>query len=306
MQVLIDEAMRTRPRAGPLILTGSHSVELMHGITQSPAGRTALLTLLPLSSNELRQAGVGRSNDRLLQAGGYPRIHAGGLDPAVALGEYFATYVEGDLRELIELRPLDSFRRFRRFRRPAAGRVGQLLNMQTLAVDVGVSGHTVRAWLSLLQARFIVRLLPPWFVDIGKRLVKSPKLYFCRTGLAAWLTGITAEDQLVRHPLRRPLFENLALMEFFKHAPNQGLTPTPHHYRDSGGAEVDLVVEHGLAPGGLGLAEVKSGQTLRPEALRPILALAARLGPRVQRRLRVHGGDENHVHQSVEVVGTQA
>lgn len=303
VQVAVDEAARSGPAKGPLVLTGSHSFDLLHNITQSLAGRTALLTLLPLSINELRQAGIRAGNDRLLHAGGYPRIHAGGLDPSIASGDYFATYVERDLRELIELRQLDSFRRFVRL---AAGRVGQLLNMQALAVDVGVSGHTVRAWLSLLQASFIVRLLPPWFANIGKRLVKAPKLYFCDTGLAAWLIGITAEDQLATHPLRGPLFENLVVMEFFKQALNQGLTPALRHYRDSGGGEVDLVVEHGMPPGKLGLVEVKSGQTFHPEALRPMLALAERLGPRVQRRMLVYGGDENRVHQGVEVAGMQA
>ena len=142
------------PRPGRFILTGSHAFELMASITQSLAGRTALLNLLPLSLAELRAGGIELATDRLIFAGGYPRIHAEHLDPTVALGDYFATYVERDLRQLIELRQLEAFRRFVRM---AAGRVGQLLNLQSLASDVGVSGHTAKAWLGLLEASFIVR-----------------------------------------------------------------------------------------------------------------------------------------------------
>ncbi len=304
VQVAVDENARaTKPGAAPLILTGSHSFELMHHISQSLAGRTALLNLLPMSVNELRLAGLPTGTARLLHAGGYPRIHADGLDPAVALADYFATYVERDLRELIELRQLDTFRRFVRL---AAGRVGQVLNMNSLALDVGVSGHTIRAWISLLEASFIVRLLPPWFANIGKRLIKSPKLYFCDTGLAAWLIGINAEDQLATHPLRGMLFENLVVMEFFKQALHHGQVPRLHFYRDSAGTEVDLVVEHGMPEGTLGLVEVKSGQTFHPDMLRPMQAVSKLLGSRVQRRMLVLGSTEQWQYQDTEVVGIGA
>lgn len=296
IQVQVDE----HPGAGRYILTGSHSFDLMHSITQSLAGRTALLNLLPLSINELRAADLQLSVDQLIFRGGYPRIHADQLDPTVTLADYFATYVERDLRQLLELRNLDEFRRFVRL---AAGRVGQILNLQSLAADVGVSGHTARAWLSLLEASYIVRLLPPWFANIGKRLIKAPKLYFCDVGLAAWLIGITDVSQLATHPLRGHLFENLVVMEFVKHALNQGQTPTLHYYRDSAGLEVDLMVEYGLGPGQIGLVEVKSGQTYHADFAKPIKQLADLLGDKVVRRMVVYGGAEHYVRDGIEVVG---
>jgi predicted AAA+ superfamily ATPase len=299
IQARVDE------RAGPgqFILTGSHSFDLMSHITQSLAGRTALLQLLPMSIGELRAAGLHLPVDRLLFAGGYPRIHADSLDPTVTLADYFATYVERDLRQLIELKNLDEFRRFVRL---AAGRVGQLLNLHSLAADVGVSDPTARAWISLLEASHVVRLLPPWFANIGKRLIKAPKLYFCDVGLAAWLVGITDEAQLATHPLRGLLFENLVVMEFMKHALHHGMPPTLHFFRDSAGLEVDLLVEYGLPPGQVGLVEIKAGQTFQADWLQPMRRLSDLLGPRIARRMVVYGGADSYVREGVQVVGLGA
>ena len=305
VQVAVDE----NPAPGRFILTGSHSFELMGAVAQSLAGRTALLELLPMSLAELRAAGLWRDTDHLLHAGGYPRIHADGLDPAVALGDYFATYVERDLRQLIQLRELDGFRRFMRL---AAGRVGQVLNLHGLAADAGVSDPTAKSWMGLLEQSYIVRRLPPWFANLGKRLVRSPKLYFCDTGLAAWLIGITQVGQLASHPLRGPLFENLVVMEFVKHALHQGRPVALHYYRDSSGLEVDLVVEQGMQPGQLGLVEIKSGLTVHSSLFGPLHRLSHWLNDAqaarhpVARQMLVYGGQENHVREGVEVVGLQA
>lgn len=299
----IQVAVDARPRPGTFILTGSHSFDLMGAVAQSLAGRTALLHLLPMSIVELRMAGLPSGADRVIHAGGYPRIHADGLDPAVAMADYFATYVERDLRQLVELRQLEPFRRFVRL---AAGRVGQLLNLHSLAADAGVTDPTARAWIGLLEASFIVRLLPPWFANIGKRLTKSPKLYFCDTALAAWLIGINEQSQLATHPLRGALFENLVVMEFVKHAANRGEPVALHHFRDGTGLEVDLVVEQGLAPGKLGLVEVKSGQTVHGDALRALHRVAALLGDRVARQMLVYGGNEDFVREGVEVAGIES
>jgi predicted AAA+ superfamily ATPase len=299
----IQVAVDARPCPGTFILTGSHSFELMGAVAQSLAGRTALLHLLPMSIAELRMAGLPTRADRLIHAGGYPRIHADGLDPAVAMADYFATYVERDLRQLIELRQLEPFRRFVRL---AAGRVGQLLNLHSLAADAGVTDPTARAWIGLLEASFIVRLVPPWFANIGKRLTKSPKLYFCDTALAAWLIGINEQSQLATHPLRGALFENLVVMEFVKHAANRGEPVALHHFRDGAGLEVDLVVEQGLAPGKLGLVEVKSGQTVHGDALRALHRVAALLGDRVARQMLIYGGSEDFVREGVEVAGIES
>jgi predicted AAA+ superfamily ATPase len=296
----VQDAVDHDPSAGRFVLTGSHSFELMSSVTQSLAGRTAVLNLLPMSIAELRAAGLPTPTDRLVHAGGYPRVHAERLPPAVAMADYFATYVERDLRQLIEIRQLEAFRRFVRL---AAGRVGQVLNLHGLASDAGVSDPTARAWVDLLEASFVVRRLQPWFANIGKRLVKSPKLYFCDTALAAWLIGIHEEGQLAAHPLRGALFENLVVMEFVKHAANRGQPQALWYWRDSSGLEVDIVTEIGMPPGRLGLVEIKSGQTVFGEALRPLHKVAALLGDRVARRMLVFGGAEHYLREGIEVVG---
>lgn len=298
----VQAEVDARPGAGRFVLTGSHSFELMAAVTQSLAGRTTVLNLLPMSIAELRAAGIHDGADRLIHAGGFPRVHADALDPAVAMADYFATYVERDLRQLIELRQIDAFRRFVRL---AAGRVGQLLNLHALAADAGVSDPTARSWIALLEAGFIVRLLPPWFANIGKRLTKTPKLYFCDTALAAWLIGIREEGQLATHPLRGALFENLVVLEFVKHFLNRGEQPALHFFRDAAGLEVDLMVENGLPPGTLGLVEVKAGQTVAGDAFGALHKVGALLGERVARRMLVYGGDESFVREGVEVQGLE-
>ncbi len=271
IQVQVDE----NSSPGQFILTGSQQFELSRSVSQSLAGRTALLRLLPLSIAELLPSHGVLDVDSLLHLGGYPRIHRDGLDPAMALGDYFETYVQRDLRELIQIRNLSLFEKFVRL---AAGRTGQLLNLQALAADVGVSGHTAREWMTMLEASFIVFLLPPWFANMGKRLVKSPKIYFCDVGLAAWLMGITARDHLAAHPLRGNLFENLIVLEVLKCRYNAGLCTNLHFYRDSSGTEVDLVLEEGNS---LTLAEIKSAQTFASDALRPLERVRHALAERV-------------------------
>ena len=293
IQVEADE----HRQMGRYILTGSQQFELSHHIAQSLAGRTALLRLLPFSLAELKRAGACMDTDALIFAGGYPRIRADGLDPAVALGDYFETYVQRDLRELIEIRNLALFEKFVRL---AAGRVGQLLNMQALAADVGVSGHTAADWVSILEASYIVFRLPPWFENIGKRLVKSPKLYFYDTGLAAWLMGITRREHLLAHPLRGNLFENLALLEFLKTHFNRGQNPQLHFYRDSAGNEADLVIANGRQ---LHLVEIKSAQTISPEAMRPIANIRRALGERISDATLVYGGNERQKRSDFSVIG---
>jgi predicted AAA+ superfamily ATPase len=300
IQAMVDEQ---RPVA-PLVLTGSHQIDLLKGVSQSLAGRTSLLQLLPMSVNEIRGAGLIRTTDALIHQGGYPRIHAEAVDPSIVLSDYFATYAERDLRQLMEVRRLDDFRRFVRL---AAGRVGQVLNVHSLAADAGVSDRTARDWLSVLEASHLVWLLPPWHENLGKRLTKAHKLYFCDVGLATWLIGITQAAQLLSHPLRGALFENLVVMEFVKHALHRGERPDLHFFRDSNGLEVDLVVGNGLPPGQLGLVEIKSGQTVSSSWFKPMERVAQALGlSRIGRRMMIYGGSEHQVRQGVEVVGFSA
>jgi predicted AAA+ superfamily ATPase len=291
LQVEVD----ADPAPGRFILTGSHQFELGRQIAQSLAGRTALLRLLPLSIAELQAAGT-LATDALLHRGGYPRIHADQLDPAVALGDYFETYVQRDLRELVQLRHLAEFERFVRL---AAGRIGQVLNLQGLAADVGISGHTAREWITLLEASFIVFRLPPWFANIGKRLIKSPKLYFYDVGLAAWLLGIRRPEHLATHPLRGQLFENLAVLEVVKTYANAGERPDLHFFRDSAGNEADLVLEQGNR---LMLLEIKSARTVAPDAMRAIAAIRRGLGERVAWSALVYDGNAAQRRSDFDVV----
>lgn len=281
LQGLVDDD----PRPGRFLLTGSQQLEVMSRVSQSLAGRTALLRLLPLSAEELVAAGHTAEAGHLMFAGGYPRIHAGRIEPGQMLADYYETFVQRDLRQLAEVRDLTLFDRFVRL---CAGRVGQLLNLNNLAADAGISQPTARAWLTLLEASYVAFLLQPYHANIRKRLVRSPKLYFHDTGLAAFLLGIERESQLATHPLRGPLFENLAIIEIQKWYFNRGRRPQLGFYRDAGGLEVDLLIEH---PGRPVLVEIKSGRTVAGDMLVPLLRLGEILRNPVMPRMLVYGGD---------------
>ena len=294
IQVEVDE----KKQMGQFILTGSHQFDLSREISQSLAGRTSLLKLLPLSISELSNVDPYQnlSTDALIHKGGYPAIYERQLDPAMLLGDYFETYVTRDLREIIQLKNIQLFEKFVRL---AAGRVGQLLNMQRLANDVGVSGHTINEWISLLEASYISFRLPPWFANIGKRLIKSPKLYFYDVALAAWLMGITREEHLHTHPLRGYLFENMVVLEVLKTFLNQGEKPNMFFYRDSGKYEADILLDGG---DGIRLFEIKSAQTVAPGAMSPARTIAGILGDRVKSMSLVYGGEDYQKRSDFEVL----
>ncbi|MEN9624195.1 MAG: hypothetical protein RJB17_990 [Pseudomonadota bacterium] len=297
LQVLTD----ADPRKGRFVLTGSHQLQVNAHITQSLAGRTAVLELLPLSLSELAAVGDGATvgpddvNQMMLQ-GGYPRIHAQDLPPEVMLSDYFATYVERDVRQLINLRHL---REFGQCVRLLAGRTGQLLNQTSLGNEVGVSSNTITQWLSLLEASFLVFSLAPWSVNIGKRLVKSPKVYFYDVGLACWLLGIKTVEQLQHHPLRGALFENLVVLEVMKSLRNQGLRDPLYFFRDSNGLEVDLLLEHA---DGVQLIEIKASQTVAAPLFKNLRTVSALLGERVKSQHLVYGGDLRQARTDVDVL----
>jgi hypothetical protein len=252
IQGIVDE----RKTSGQFILTGSQQFEVMNTINQSLAGRTALLKLLPFSISEIRELTLPESLDLMLLKGFYPRIHDQKLNPTQALGDYYETYIERDLRQLTSIRDLNLFQKFIRL---CAGRIGQVINMQSLANDTGVSHTTVQSWISLLEASYIIFLLRPWYRNTSRRLIKSPKIYFYDVGLAAYLLGMESEIHVSRDPLRGNLFENLALMEAIKYRFNKGRKNTVTFYRDSRGNEVDMILEsgHELFP-----LEVKAGATI--------------------------------------------
>lgn len=268
LQGVVDAA----PQPGRFILTGSHQFELMNQVSQSLAGRTALLRLLPFTLAEALRAQARATPSDLAQTlltGFYPRIHDRGLDPTQALADYFATYVERDLRQLLAVHDLQ---RFERFVRLCAGRTGQLLNLSSLSNDAGVSHVTARAWIDLLQTSFILHLLPPWFTNTGKRLIKAPKLYFHDVGLACWLLGLRTPEQVQRDPLYGALFENFVIMEAMKDRLNTGASAEMYFYRDSEGHEVDLLLPVGSQVHAI---EIKAGATVNPDYFRGLKTFAA-------------------------------
>ena len=297
IQVLTD----ADPRKGRFVLTGSHQLQVSAQVTQSLAGRTAVLELLPLSLSELAKASdlptvePADANVLMLQ-GGYPRIHAQGMPPEVMLSDYFATYVERDVRQLINLRHL---REFGQCVRLLAGRTGQLLNQTSLGNEVGVSSNTITQWLSILEASFLVFSLAPWSVNIGKRLVKSPKIYFYDVGLACWLLGIKTVEQLQHHPLRGALFENLVVLEVLKSLRNQGLRDPLYFFRDSNGLEIDLLLDHA---DGLQLVEIKASQTVSAALFKNLRTVSTLLGDRVKTQHLIYGGAERQDRTGVEVL----
>jgi predicted AAA+ superfamily ATPase len=282
LQPIID----AENRVGQYILTGSQQFEVMNTISQSLAGRTGVLKLLPFSIEELAANGPLPSIDTLLLTGFYPRIHDAALNPTQAMGDYFETYVERDLRQLLAIKDLALFAKFVRL---CAGRVGQLLNLQSLGNDVGVSHTTARNWLSLLEASYIVFLLPPWHANISKRQIKSPKLYFYDVGLASYLLGAENETHINRHPLRGHLFENLIIIDALKYRYHRGRRSNLHYWRDARGNEVDLVIENGPD---IALAEIKAGATISQDWFKALDDLAAALPDRSVVRSLFYGGSE--------------
>jgi predicted AAA+ superfamily ATPase len=282
LQVHVDEHRRN----GMFILTGSEQFRLSEKISQSLAGRTALLKLLPFSIEEAEVVRPAMSVDEMLVTGFYPRIYDQRLNPTQALGDYFETYVERDVRVLGGVRDLSAFQRFVRL---CAGRVGQLLNLHSLGNDAGVSHTTARHWISVLEASFIVFLLPPLHASISKRLVKTPKLYFHDVGLAAWLLGIESSSQVAAHPLRGSLFENLAIAEVVKHRYNTVRAGNLFFYRDSSGLEVDLL--YPLASRLLPI-EIKAGHTIASSHVDSLQKFTRLIGNDSIAPLIVYGGED--------------
>ena len=231
----------------------------------------------------------------MLYTGFYPRIYDHALNPTQALGDYFETYVERDVRQISEIRNLSGFQTFVRL---CAGRVGQLLNLHSLGNDAGVSHTTARHWLSVLEASYVVFLLPPYHPNLSKRLIKSPKLYFYDVGLAAYLLGIENTRQVATHPLKGGLFENLVIMEALKYRYNRGQRSNLSFYRDSSGHEVDLI--YTLADRMLAV-EIKAGETVTRQFFTSLHKLQRLLPEQVAGEIVVYGGTDAHVRQQVHV-----
>jgi hypothetical protein len=254
LQQILDES----PERGKYILTGSNHFLLQESISQSLAGRIAYLNLMPFTLNELPSGAVHDADDWMLK-GGYPAIHDGPGSRTNWFGNYIRTYVERDVRQIKNIADLFAFERFLRL---CAGRTGQLLNMSNLAIEAGVDSKTIASWIGILESSFIVHLLRPYHVNFNKRVVKTPKLLFLDTGLACALLGITERDQLVLHPMRGSLFENLITAELIKRLGHQGRHAQVWFWRDQKGHEVDLLIEEA---GRITPVEIKSGRTIQAE-----------------------------------------
>lgn len=284
-------------RSGLFVLTGSQQFALRSGISQTLAGRVALLPLLPFSLQALDGAGlVPESLPELLWKGCYPPLYDRGYDPGAWCGNYVRTYIERDVRQLINVRDLSTFQRFLRL---CAGRSGQLVNLSSLAGDCGITHNTAKAWLAVLEASYIIHMLQPHHRNFNKRLVKTPKLYFLDTGLAAWLLGIQEPGQLALHPLYGALFETWVVGECLKVRWHRALETNLYFWRDRSGHEVDLLVDQGqqILP-----VEIKSGQTVAADFFGSLKRWQELAGEAAKPAVLVYGGRDQQWRSDCSVV----
>lgn len=294
----LQEEVDRDARPGRFVLTGSENLALNEAVSQSLAGRTAVLNLLPCAWNEV-EAFANRP-DGLWSAvwhGGYPRVFDKGIPPSIWYADYLATYVERDVRQLLNV---GDRRAFTLFMRLAAGRTGQELNMSGLAADVGVAVNTIKSWISVMEVSFLVTLVPAWHTNSRKQVVKAPKLHFLDSGLACHLLGIQDPGQLALHPLRGALFESWMTSEIIKGRLNKGLRPDCFHFRAAQGPEVDLMVRGRT---GWHLVEAKSAQTLDSSFFQHLQTLAVDLGAgAVAGQHLVFGGEDPARRSGTEVI----
>jgi uncharacterized protein len=296
LQGLVD----SRRRMGDFILTGSQHFGLLSRITQSLAGRVGLIQLLPLAMTELIESSLlPRTLDELLWRGGYPPLYDRPLAPDDWFPNYVATYLERDVRQLLAVRDLGLFQRFLKL---CAARGGQLLNLSALANDCGISHVTAREWLTVLEASYVVLLLQPYHRNFGKRLVKTPKLYFLDTGLAAWLLGVKDTVTLNTHAQRGALFETLVVTEFVKRRFNDGQPAALYFWRDNTGHEVDLLFEVGER---LQAIEIKSGATFVADWRKALGKWQSFAGQAALPPWLVHGGEQSYSREGLRVFAWQ-
>jgi hypothetical protein len=296
IQTIVDE----KKQNGAFILSGSQNFLLMEHITQSLAGRVAVFYLLPFSCGELQAAEFGAESVwELILRGGYPRIYDQGVDLNLFFSSYVQTYVERDLRQLIQVSDLQQFQLFTRL---TAGRIGQLFNQSAIATEAGLSHPTVKRWFSLLETSFIAFSLPPYFRNFSKQLVKAPKVYFYDTGLACYLLGIRSASELQTHFARGALFENFVIAEALKGFYNRGIRMPLYFWRDRSGHEIDLLFDVG---GKMHPVEIKSGQTIQPDFFQSLAYFAALSGMDPSQTALVYGGELNQKRSQAQVIGWQ-
>ena len=281
IQVEVD---KDRTRNGRFVLTGSQQTELAAAVDESLAGRTSVLDLLPLSLSEIGDAAQTLSTDALILRGFMPELYRTRKDATDYYRNYFRTYLERDVRKLVNVKDLILFERFVTL---LAGRIGQMVNFSSLANETGVSSTTIASWMSVLESSFLIYRLPPHYTNIAKRVSKSPKIYFTDVGLAAYLLGLEEESQVSRDPLRGQLFENMVVMDACKEFTNRGRDPRMAVYRTEKGFEVDLIVSRGSRVRPI---EIKSAMTFNGKLVTNLQKYADD-DPLAENPLLVYDGD---------------
>ena len=291
LQGIVDEH-----RERKYILSGSSQFSLQTSISQSLAGRTAVLELLPISLQELNVFCPIVHADKLMLSGFYPAVIAGDNIPRLFYPAYVRTYLERDVRNLLQVKDIFQFQTFLRL---CAGRIGSLFNASELSNEVGVSVNTIRSWLSILQASYIVFVLHPYFENSQKRLVKTPKIYFYDTGLVCYLLGIESEQQLVSDRIRGHLFENMVIADMLKRYCNMGKSSEFMFYRDSNGNEIDLLVSQGTS---IEAFEIKSAATYNNFFETGFRNLPQQLASRITRRAVIYNGTQERKNAPIEIL----
>lgn len=292
----IQEAADTKDKPGRFILTGSQNLHLLDAVSQSLAGRTALAVLLPFSYNEI-YGNKAVLIDKVLFTGFYPRIHHRKLNPTEALSFYVSTYLERDIRALINVKDLS---RFERFLKICAGRVGQIVNLSGLANDCGINHNTAKSWLSVLEASYVIFFVRPHYANFGKRLIRAPKLYFTDVGLAAYLLDIHNKKYIAAHPLKGPLFENFVIAELLKARLHHGKNSNIYFFRDNVGNEVDVILEDGLS---LKPVEIKLGTTISDDFFKGLRYYKKINKKNCAKPVLIYGGIENQKRSDFDIFG---
>ena len=290
-----------RPEPGRFILTGSKHFGLSQSISQTLAGRCGILVLLPPSLEELRAFPTAPTDlFLLLWQGAYPRIYDREIPAHQWLADYITTYVQRDVRQVINVGDLQTFSGFLKL---CAGRTAQEINLSALGNDAGVTHNTARAWLSVLETSYIVHRLPAWHANIRKQVVKAPKLHFFDSGMACYLLGIREPGQLCLHPMRGAIFESWVVSEIYKAWVHSGVQPNLFHYREARGPEIDLLVEQGEE---LAAVEIKSGATTTADYFKNLKRFSERMtGAGKTHRVRsyvVYGGDDSQRRSDAQVL----
>lgn len=267
------------------ILSGSSNFSMLQSVTQSLAGRAAILELLPMSIPEISDLAMNLTLDELIFGGMYPAVCTQKIPPKLAYPSYVKTYLDRDVRDLLRISNLSAYEKFLKL---CAGRIGSLFVASQLANEIGVSANTIKSWLSVLQASYVITLLPPYYENRSKRLIKTPKLYFNDTGIACYLLDIESPQQLARDKMRGPLFENLIVMEAIKYRTNQGKASNAYFYRDSNQNEIDLLLKNGEYFKGV---EIKSSMTYHRDFEKALHNMSKYVMGSIQQRAVIYAGD---------------